>query len=133
MLRRLFTLLLMLCLAAGAAARGCPMAAAVPLDSATANTDAAAHAGMPDCPHAKAARAAAMTIDDASPETPDTATAGCDHCKQCRVQVPPVDIALLPARVPPIQVTAFEIPSPPLRMTAPLLRPPISSRPAHHA
>jgi hypothetical protein len=127
MLRRLLTLLLMLCLATGAAARGCPMAAA------QTGVDPSAHAGMPDCPYAKAARAAEVDVGDAILETPDTATAGCDHCKQCRVQVPPVEIALLPARVARIPATTLEIPSPPPRVTAPLLRPPISSSPAHHA
>jgi len=131
MCRRLLTLLLMLCLATGAAAGGCPMAAA--MGPATANTDATAHVGMPDCPHAKAARAAEVDVGYEILETPDTAKAGCDHCKQCRVQVPPVEIALLPARVARIPATTLEIPSPPPRVTAPLLRPPISSRPAHHA
>lgn len=128
--RRLLTLLLMLCLATGAAARGCPMAAA--LDAATANTDAA-HAGMADCPHAKAARAAAVAIDDASPETPDAANAGCDHCKQCRLQVPPVEFLSLQPPLLPVHVPRMQRSLQPAPFSAPNLRPPIPSRPAHHA
>lgn len=135
MLRRLLTLLLMLCLATGAAARGCPMAAAAPNDTATATAiaGAAAHAAMPDCPHAKAAGLTQATVADTELQSNTLGKSGCDHCKQCRVQVPPVELLSLQPLLPPAQVSGVETPAPPSLFNAPNLRPPISSRPAHHA
>lgn len=133
MLRRLLTLLLMLCLATGAAARGCPMAAAAPNDTATAMAGAAAHTAMPDCPHAKAAGLTQTTADDSERQSTGLGKTGCDHCKQCRVQVPPVELLSLQPLLPPAQVPDVETPAPPSLFNAPNLRPPISSRPAHHA
>lgn len=133
MLRRLLTLLLMLCLATGAAARGCPMAAAAPNGTATAMADAAAHAAMPDCPHAKAAGLRQATVDDTERQSTGLGKTGCDHCKQCRVQVPPVELLSLQPLLPPAHVPGFEAPTQTAPFIAPNLRPPISSRPAHHA
>ncbi len=128
MLRRLLTLLLMLCLATGAAANGCPMAVA-----AKAAGDANAHAGMPDCPHARAASAAQAASDDAVGGTSSFGKAGCDHCTQCRVQVPPVEIVSLLPLLSPTHAPGFRHTVPPSPCSAPNLRPPISSSPAHHA
>lgn len=133
MLRRLLTLLLMLCLATGAAARGCPMAAAAPNGTATAMADAAAHAAMPDCPHAKAAGLTQATVDDIEVESTGLGKTGCDHCKQCRVQVPPVEVLVLQPMLPPRHAPSLQQGPPPSLFIAPNLRPPISSRPAHHA
>lgn len=123
MLRRLLSLLLMFCLATGAAASGCPMAAAT-----KAAAETSAPADMADCPHARTAQA-----DTDTGTAKDAGKAGCDHCKQCRVQVPPVDVATVPPSAASAQALAGEIPSPPPRVSAPLLRPPISSSPAHFA
>jgi len=128
MLRRLLTLLLMLCLATGAAARGCPMALA-----AQAESGASAQASMPDCPHAKAARAALAEVDAAGLESLDKAKTGCDHCKQCRVQVPPVEPPSQRPLLPPTHVPGFDAPMRAAPFSAPNLRPPISNSPAHHA
>lgn len=132
MLRRLLTLLLMLCLATGAAARGCPMALAAQAQ-AQAGVEASAHAAMPDCPHARAARAAQADNGHADSSKSGLGSSGCDHCKQCRVQVPPVEFLSLQPLPSPTHATGVQrslLPSP---FSAPNLRPPIASRPAHHA
>lgn len=118
MLRRLLSLLLMLCLATGAAAGGCPMAATM-----KAAAETSVQSDMPDCPHAKAAQA---DLDTDASTAKSTGKAGCDHCKQCRVQVPPVDVATVLPSATSAQALMFEMPSPPPRVSAPLLRPPIS-------
>ncbi|SDD75117.1 hypothetical protein SAMN04488509_106127 [Aquimonas voraii] len=130
MLRRLLTLLLMLCLATGAAARGCPMALAM---QAQAGADASAHAAMPDCPHARAASAAALDAEDAGGSQASAGKTGCDHCKQCRVQVPPVEFLSLQAPLPPVHAPRSQRSLSPAPFSAPNLRPPISDSPAPHA
>jgi hypothetical protein len=127
MLRHLLTVLMMLCLATGAAARGCPMALAA---QAQAGVEASAHAAMADCPHARAAQAETEHADSSKSGLD---TSGCDHCKQCRVQVPPVEfLSLLPLPTP-THAPGVQRSLPPSPFSAPNLRPPIASRPAHHA
>lgn len=130
MLRRLLTLLLMLCLATGAAARGCPMALAI---QTQAGAEASAHAAMPDCPHARAAFTAQAAAEDADSGKASLGKSGCDHCKQCRVQVPPVEFLSLQPLPPPVHSPSVQRSLPPSPFSAPNLRPPISNSPAHHA
>ena len=130
MLRRLLTLLLMLCLATGAAARGCPMALAA---QARAGVEASAHAAMPDCPHARAASTAQAAAEDADSAKASLGTSGCDHCKQCRVQVPPVELLSLQPLPTPTHAPGVQRSLPPSPFSAPNLRPPISNSAAHHA
>lgn len=115
MLRRLLTLLLMLSLATGAAADCCPPAAG-------AASEASAHAGMLDCPHALAEATAAASSDFSDPSGFDD----CEHCQHCRVPVPPIEFSRVagvtsPARVLWVQAQALDT-----RVPSPLLRPPIS-------
>ena len=128
MYRRLLSLLLMLCLATGAAARGCPMGLVV-----QAGAEASAQASMPDCPHVRAAATAQVETEDAASAEFSTGKTGCDHCKQCRVQVPPVEFLSLQAPLPPVHAPRLQRSLPPAPFSAPNLRPPISNSPALHA